>query len=139
MSDFLTFTIPGKPMGKQRPRMTRTGHVFTSQETVSYENLVKLCFREAYPEWTPTESETVMHIWAEFPIPGSWSKKKKQAALDGRIHPRKPDWDNIGKIISDGLNAVAYADDAQIYLCIVEKRYSETPKVNVLIEIVETG
>lgn len=139
MSDFLRFMIPGKPMGKQRPRVTHTGHVFTSKETVAYENLVKLCFREEYPDWTPTESEIVMHIWAYFPIPESWSKKKKQDALDGKIHPRKPDWDNIGKIISDGLNAVAYADDAEVYLCTVEKRYSETPGVHVLIEIVETG
>jgi Holliday junction resolvase RusA-like endonuclease len=134
----LDFTIPGKPMGKQRPRMTRTGHVFTSKETVAYENLVKLCFLEAYPYWTPTDAEVSMHIFADFPIPSSWSKKKKQAALEGKIHPRKPDWDNIGKIISDGLNSVAFKDDAQIYACNVMKRYAETPKVMVLI-VIETG
>lgn len=138
MSEILRFTIPGKPMGKQRPRITRAGHAFTPSETVSYENLVKICFLEAYPDWVPTSSEITMHVFAEFPIPASWPKKKKQQALDGKIHPRKPDWDNIGKIISDGLNAVAYVDDAQIYLCTVDKRYSETPKVGVLIEI-ETG
>ena len=138
MSEILRFTIPGKPMGKQRPRITRAGHAFTPSETVSYENLVKICFLEVYPDWIPTSSEITMHVFAEFPIPASWPKKKKQQALDGKIHPRKPDWDNIGKIISDGLNAVAYVDDAQIYLCTVYKRYSETPKVGVLIEI-ETG
>lgn len=137
MSEILNFTIPGKPMGKQRPRVTRTGQAYTPHETVTYENLVKLCFREAYPEWIPTASEITMHVFAEFPIPTSWSKKKKQEALDGKIHPRKPDWDNIGKIISDALNAVAYTDDAQIFLCTVDKRYSDTPRVGVLIEVIE--
>lgn len=139
MSDFLEFTIPGKPMGKQRPRVTRTGHAFTPSKTVTYENLVKLCFLEAYPGWTPTESEISMYIFADFPVPVSWSKKKKKDALDGKIHPHKPDWDNIGKIISDGLNSVAYVDDAQIFACTVNKNYSEAPKVHVLIEIVGTG
>ena len=138
MSEILNFTIPGKPMGKQRPRVTRAGRAYTPSETVSYENLVKLCFRAAYPEWVPTDAEITMHIFAEFPIPVSWSKKKKQMALDGKIHPRKPDWDNIGKIIGDGLNAVAYTDDAQVYLCTVDKRYSDAPHVGVLIEV-ETG
>ncbi len=137
MSEILNFTIPGKPMGKQRPRVTRTGQAYTPHETVNYENLVKLCFHAAYPEWVPTEAGITMHVFAEFPIPSSWSKKKKQDALDGKIHPRKPDWDNIGKIISDALNAVAYTDDAQIFLCTVDKRYSDTPRVGVLIEVIE--
>ena len=134
----LDFKIPGKPMGKQRPRMTRTGHVFTSKDTVAYENLVKLCFQQEYPGWTPTDSEVMMLIFADFPIPPSWSKKKKQDALDGKIHPHKPDWDNIGKIISDGLNGVAYLDDSQVNTCTVVKQYGETPQVRVLITI-ETG
>lgn len=134
----LDFKIPGKPMGKQRPRMTRTGHVFTSKDTVAYENLVKFCFQQAYPGWPPTDSEISMLIFADFPIPSSWSNKKKQAALDGKIHPHKPDWDNIGKIISDGLNGVAYLDDSQVHTCTVVKRYGPIPQVMVLIAT-ETG
>lgn len=135
MSELVTleFTVPGKPMGKQRPRMTRMGHTYTPKETASYENLVKLAFREKYHDHIPTTSDVELFVVAEFPIPTSWSKKKKQAALDEKIHPRKPDWDNIGKIISDALNDVAYIDDSQVVFSRVEKKYSETPQVLVII------
>ena len=53
----------------------------------------------------------------------------------GEIRPTvKPDWDNIGKIISDALNGIAYKDDAQVVSCTVEKRYSNTPCVEVWLE-----
>lgn len=54
--------------------------------------------------------------------------------LDRKIRPtKKPDWDNIGKIICDSLNGVAYRDDAQIVDSMVRKFYSETPRVVVSI------
>ena len=129
-----SFVIPGKPFGKQRPRMTRVGHTYTPKETTNYENLVKVLFSEKYPNHVPTDKSVVMVVEAEFPIPTSWSKKKKEKALHGYITPHKPDWDNIGKIISDALNGIAYLDDSQIYKAVVVKAYSESPKVKVFIE-----
>ena len=41
-----------------------------------------------------------------------------------RIH-----FDNIGKIICDALNGIAYRDDAQIVDALVRKFYSDTPRV----------
>ena len=56
-----------------------------------------------------------VRILAKFPIPESWSKKNKEKALKGEIMPnKKPDLDNIAKIILDGLNGVAYTDDKQV-------------------------
>ena len=55
--------------------------------------------------------------------------------LAGDIRPvKRPDWDNIGKIITDALNEVAYHDDAQIVEAIVEKYYSDNPRVEVTIK-----
>ena len=45
----IKFTIPGKPFGKQRPRVTKVGNyskTYTPTETVAYENLVKLYYTE---------------------------------------------------------------------------------------------
>jgi Holliday junction resolvase RusA-like endonuclease len=109
--------------------MTRSGHTYTPAETVNYENLVKVLFREAYPDHVPTDAELTANIEAVFPIPESWSKKKKKQAVGGWIHPRKPDADNIAKAILDSLNGIAYADDSQIYRMTVTKRYGETPGV----------
>ena len=48
----------------------------------------------------------------------------------GKERPtRKPDFDNIGKIICDALNGIAYRDDAQIVDALVRKFYSDTPRV----------
>ncbi|WXL80106.1 RusA family crossover junction endodeoxyribonuclease [Clostridium perfringens] len=45
---------------------------------------------------------------------------------DGLEKPRKkPDADNIGKIILDSLNGIAYKDDSQIIELSVIKSYTE--------------
>lgn len=50
---------------------------------------------------------------------------------------KKPDSDNIIKIVLDGLNKVAYHDDAQICKLSFEKKYSEIPRVEVKINSLE--
>lgn len=127
----INFRVPGKPLAKGRPRFTRGGHVYTPEATAEYENLVKLCFLEQAPDWVPSDKPVTMTVWAWYPIPESWSKKKKQLALDHQISPGKPDWDNVGKIISDALNGVAYVDDSQICFCTIVKSYGEVPEVRV--------
>ena len=70
-------------------------------------------------------------IIAIFPIPKSWSKKKRELALKCEILPGKPDWDNIGKIICDALNGVLYEDDACVFGGVVVKRYGLSEGVEV--------
>ena len=129
----VSIEIPGKPGAKQRPRHTRSGHTYTPEQTVNYENLVKVCFHEKYPSFVPFDEPVVMDISAAFPIPESWSKKKKMLALKSDIYPGKPDWDNIGKIVSDALNGIAYTDDSLVTMCVVSKYYSSYPHVSVTI------
>ena len=55
--------------------------------------------------------------------------------LEGNISPvKKPDIDNIAKIILDSLNKLAFKDDNQITKLCVEKIYSEEERVHILIE-----
>lgn len=130
----IEFIVPGEPKGKARPRLTRSGHAFTPKETVSYENWVRLCFKEAYPNFEPFNADgpITCHITACFSIPKSTSKKKTEEMLRGHIVPlKKPDADNIAKIICDALNGIAYHDDSQIARLSVTKIYEESPKVEV--------
>ena len=46
---------------------------------------------------------------------------------------KKPDMDNVVKMIADALNQVAYKDDTQIVDCQVRKFFSEEPRVEVII------
>ena len=133
----LTFTVPGEPTGKERPKFsTINGHVraITPKRTVSYENLVKLSFGQAYPGAKPIEKDVplLVTITVFFKIPASVSKKKRQEMLEDRIKPtKKPDCDNIAKSVLDALNGIAYYDDAQVVTLTVDKLYSETPRVEV--------
>ena len=78
-----------------------------------------------------------VRIVAYYEIPKSTSKKRRKDMLEHRIRPtKKPDWDNIGKIICDSLNAVAYHDDAAVVDAHVRKFYAETPKVDVMIKVI---
>jgi Holliday junction resolvase RusA-like endonuclease len=42
---------------------------------------------------------------------------------------RKPDIDNVLKVILDSLNGVAYIDDSKVVEVIGRKRYATVPKV----------
>ena len=120
------FFIEGKPLGKQRPRPnTKTRVVYTPEKTKNYEEKVKIAYLAACNELKKTDKTEkykwmgkeplVIRIVAQFEIPKSYTKKRRVAIQQGLEHPViRPDADNIAKIICDGLNKVAYHDDAQI-------------------------
>ena len=123
----MKFTIPGEPTGKGRPRVTKWG-THTPEKTVLYENLVKLCYQDQCKEYT--EKPLVAHIEIYYSIPKSTPKKNIKPMLEGKIRPcKKPDIDNICKIIFDALNGIAYKDDTQIVQLHATKFYGETPHV----------
>ncbi len=130
----IKFTVPGKPAAKQRPRLNRKNGVFTPKTTRIYENSVKTCFMSS-EGGKRLKSFISASIFAFFPIPESYSKKKKNQIRAGRVYPdKKPDADNIAKIILDSLNGLAYDDDKQIVDLRVFKRYSDNAKVVVELE-----
>lgn len=128
----ITFTIPGVPMGKGRPKFARRGNfvkTYTPATTATYENLVKLCYEQA-SSGCSLQGPVRAEISAYYPIPKSAPKKQQAAMHSQTIRPtKKPDWDNVGKIICDALNALAYGDDAQIVDARVQKFYADTPRV----------
>lgn len=129
----VTFTVPGEPQGKGRHRSTRTGHIYTPKKTAVYENLVKMEYIRQCNHYFG-EAPVEVHIKALLAIPSSAPKKRKMEMLLGRLLPtKKPDISNITKAIEDGLNGIAYKDDAQIVDLTVSKRYAETPGVVVTI------
>jgi len=132
------FTIPGEAKGKGRPKFARMGNfvkTYTPKDTANYESLVKLYFTVAYPERSILKNALRMSIIVRTAIPKSFSKKKNQLAMDGYIFPtKKPDADNVIKIIADSLNGVAYEDDLQIVSLSYDKYYSTVPYVAVSIE-----
>lgn len=130
------FTVPGKPVGKQRPRFSRTYtgvRTYTPRKTQEYEDLVRISCRAVSKE--KLEGAISATIYGYFEPPKSISKKQREQMLKGNIsYIKKIDSDNLAKSILDALNGVAYDDDAQVCLLVVQKLYGEKARVEVVLE-----
>lgn len=138
------FTVYGEPKAKGRPRVSvrKSGdgektfaRAYTPKETVVYENQVKMEYENQCDSFRFSDDAMLdVRIFAFYGIPKSVSKKKRQMMIDGDIRPiKKPDFDNIAKIICDSLNGIAYRDDAMVVDGMFRKYYSEQPRVEVSI------
>lgn len=130
------FEVDGPIKGKGRPRVNMaTGSVYTPTDTKDYEMLVKQYFMIKYPRHEIITGRIKIEIKAFMEIPKSTSSKMKEKMLAGEISPtKKPDIDNITKIVLDALNKVVFKDDNQVTKIEVEKVYSEKAKVFIRIE-----
>ena len=127
------FEIPGNPHGKARAR-TGKGFSYTPEKTVLYENLIKQCFGAVENKQTFFDKEPLeMFITAYYPIPKSTTKKDRERIKKKELFPtKKPDADNIAKVVCDALNGIAYGDDTQVVRLEIRKVYTDQePKVTV--------
>ena len=68
-----TVTIPGEPVSKGRPRMTKRGHTYTPKRTVDYERMVQTLFHAGYGS-PKLEGPILLRLDLYFGIPKSRSK-----------------------------------------------------------------
>ena len=122
------FIIPGKPIGKGRPRFTKSGHCWTPSKTVMYEQGIKQAYWMKYgPKMYASDKALAVEIVLYYPRPKSMGKHKRLMAQKGMLRPTvKPDVDNVIKAILDALNGVAFEDDRQIVQVTCEKWYDVT-------------
>lgn len=132
-----TFWIPGRPVPKARPRMTKNGFAFTPKETRAYGELVarhaEACVR-IEPDLLPIDAPVALEIVARLPRP----KKPKYF-----IPAVTPDWDNLEKAVADGISRVRkerglWRDDCLVCDATFRKRYARAPEeVGVSVAIYE--
>ena len=124
----ISIIVPGKPRGKGRPRFG-AGHAYTPASTRRYEHEIAVEAQRAVAgclsDWDKTAPMRV-DILAVFPIPVSWSKRKRAEAEAGDIAPQvKPDLDNVVKIALDAINGIVFEDDKQVVKIDASKVYLE--------------
>lgn len=130
------FVVPGEPVPKARPRFTMQGgkaRTYTPTSSAAYETTIGLLAHAAMRAQgisEPLAGALHVQVQAFFPVPSSWSKKRKAAAS---WHASRPDLDNIVKSALDGLNRVAFADDGQVASIFATKAYSATPRLEVAV------
>ena len=124
-------------LGKARPRFTRRGGTYTPYATRAYENAI----RQAYIAAGGDVIDGPIHIDIEAVsgIPKSVSKKQRAERLMGNVlSAKKPDIDNVEKIVLDALNGVAYPDDANVVsVRKIKGRYEEGPRLIVRVREIE--
>lgn len=129
----MTFSVPGPPRGKGRPRFTRTGHSYTPKETVAYERQIRDACKASCAK--RIEGPVRIFIKAYMSIPASASKRMREDMRLNIIRPtKKPDIDNVIKAVLDALNGIAYADDKNVVYVGAAKWYAEEPSLEITIE-----
>ena len=127
----VAFEVPGEPRGKGRPRFTRDGRPYTDSETRAYEDKIVAYYRKALKAFRwPDTGFVAVDVTAVYPIPKGTSKAAVAGMQAGRILPsRKPDIDNVLKVVLDALNGVAYKDDSRVVAVSARKLYGTEPKL----------
>jgi Holliday junction resolvase RusA-like endonuclease len=131
----IVIELAGEPRGKGRPRFVRaTGHAFTPAATRSYESALRLAGQQVMNGANPLDGPLAVEVLAWMTVPASWSKRKRDAALNGAVKPTgRPDVDNLLKVL-DSLNTVVWRDDRQIVWCSVAKMYASRPCLQIKVE-----
>ena len=118
--------VEGTIRGKQRPRFnTKNGRAFTSGQTINYENWIKQCYINQSNKLLNGPIRARIEIYYSVPKSYFKTKRKIEAIKDDIDYPmKKPDSDNIAKIVLDSLNKIAYEDDKQVVELTVIKRWT---------------
>jgi Holliday junction resolvase RusA-like endonuclease len=142
----VTLTIPGEPIGWGRPtpvaRLNAAGEpvvkLVTQKQTRAVKNAVRAAFRRKYPEHRPWTGPVMLRFTAVFETPASFNKALKADAARGVLYAtKKPDKDNIEKLIKDALNGLVYVDDQQVMGGGI-KRYGSPARVEISFETLDS-
>jgi Holliday junction resolvase RusA-like endonuclease len=114
--DSAYLVVPGEPVSKERPRFNpKSGSAYTPAKTRTAEKVVSGLYSD--------------ECGIQFTDPVSLSIT---CFVSNR---RRRDVDNMGKLILDALNGVAYVDDSQVHDLIVRKRYTSKERARVEVSI----
>jgi crossover junction endodeoxyribonuclease RusA len=106
VSSSYTFRIEGRPLAKGRPRLTKSGRVYTPAATQKYENHVAVSYGG------PDFGDALLSVDAAFYPTHTLVTISETDATKSTLNA---DVDNLVKALLDGLNGVAFTDDKQVH------------------------
>ena len=109
---------------KQRPRHLKNGHTYTPRETKDYEEEVAWNYKDQTDGYVFQGPVSVTMLFTFI----------KPKTVKREYPTVRPDLDNVIKSVMDGLNGIAWKDDAQVCRLIAEKQYGCHERVYVLIQ-----
>ena len=140
LNDKILIVVEHRPTPKQRPSWHK-GRAYTPKKTRDYEALLANGAQATMymNKKKPFGSGVPLRVTATFIFEPSksWTKKKKQDALDGAIHPimgNTGDVDNLLKSCLDSFNGIVFDDDKAIVEIVSKKKYGEKNQIIVVVE-----
>jgi len=118
------FVIPIDPIPWKRPGQSRYGR-FDLQKAVK--DQLRAIFIRGMDKHQPLLGKVHLSLIFHMPIPKSLPKKER----DG-WHSKKPDLDNLIKLVLDSMNGICFRDDSQVCFIIAMKGYSDDPRTEIL-------
>ncbi len=123
----VTLIVPGRAVGKGRPRSTKSGRMYTPAGTVKAEGDVRAAWYAAgQPRIDGRPPLQVLIISAHRRPENHWRVNGSLSAAGERsqMPVRRPDIDNQIKLVLDSLNGAAYEDDVQVVSIKAVKRWA---------------
>jgi Holliday junction resolvase RusA-like endonuclease len=128
-ADRIVLRVPGAPVGKDRPRFSRTGRVYTTAQTARAQNDLRVVWQQAGAPRLPDDMAVALTVVLQVERPQSHWRKDGSLSAEGLRHPRprsrKPDVDNVAKLVMDALEGLAYRNDVQVCSLRVLRRWGE--------------
>lgn len=132
------FPIQIKPMGAVRMTQMSKYKDNNAKRYLSYKERIAWEAKKHIKQ--PIDEPISITLAFYYPIPQSWSKRKRDEANDQAILPTvKPDIDNCVKGVFDALNKVAWRDDALVVRQTSFKVYAYDPMIVITISRIGEG
>ena len=97
-SEPISFTVPGQPISKSRPRISPNGGMYNPTETTDAEELIQAYYRQAAPG-TQMDEESYWRVDCVFYT----------------ANRAKRDLDNLAKLVLDALSGLIWKDDCRVW------------------------
>jgi Holliday junction resolvase RusA-like endonuclease len=138
--DEITIVVPGLITPWKRVQINRkNGTWYTDPEVETYQSGVRREAKIVMDGDPPLAQALEMSFLAVWPVPDSWSEKKRRLALAGLIpKTTRPDLENSFKGIVDALQMIVFRDDKQIVSfgrC--AKIYGDRPRLEIRLTVIE--
>lgn len=136
--EVIKVSIPGPPRVLERNRHrivdkrdgTRFVASYLPQKSAAGQSSIRRFAFDAMGNRPPLDCPVELKFVAYMPIAASWSKRKREDALNDRIRPSVGiDIDNILKLLADSFKELIWKDDRQVTDVSGWKRYSDRPRL----------
>ena len=120
----ITVVIPGEPVAQGRPKFSTFGgfpRAYDPKKSKDAKQSIKFFVADAMRKQNAKVLEGPIMLYAQFGIKLPVSQERKRTPRPRVWRTKKPDLDNLIKLIKDACSGVAFLDDNQVVKVSAEK------------------